>query len=709
MKTEQEYEVSGKSEYGVSTPGSRINRRKFFKMLGGGIAITFIASDMLSAQIAGIDDGLVDDNSIHAWIHVGENNKVTVYTGKVEVGQNIRTSLAQIVAEELKVPFDTITMVMGDTDLTPFDRGTYGSRSIPYMGPQLRKAAASARELLKEMAADKWKVGKDGLTAEDGAIRNTRTGKSLKFSEIAAGKQLIRGIDDKAEVTPAAGWKICGTSAKKADGVHFVTGKHRFVSDLKLPEMMYGKVLRAPSYKARLRSVDLSRTNSIPGVVSLHDGDFVGVCSADPLSADKALTLIRAEWETVPQPSHADIFEYLVRHAGQPRNTEGQGDITKGLEEARVKTEKTFHVDYIAHAPLETRSAVAQWAGDKLTVWMGTQRPFGVQEELSSAFGIPKEKVRVIMPDTGSGYGGKHSGEAAVEAARLAKKAGKPVKLVWTREEEFTWAYFRPAGVIQVKAGADAGGKLTAWEFHNYNSGGSAIETQYEVGRKRIQYHPVESPLRQGSYRGLAGTANIFARECIMDDLAVDLKIDPLDFRMRNLRNERLRNVLTAGAEAFGWGKRTKEKGRGYGLGCGIEKGGYIATFAEVYVDASGRPTVKRALSAFECGAIVNPEHLKGQILGCLVQGLGGALFEWIDFEDGRIRNPMFSRYRVPRFTDMPEIEVVMVNRTDLPSAGAGEAPIYGIAPAVRNAIADAGGGRRYTLPLIGNEMRRKN
>lgn len=206
--------------------------------------------------------------------------------------------------------------------------------------------------------------------------------------------------------------------------------------------------------------------------------------------------------------------------------------------------------------------------------------------------------------------------------------------------------------------------------------------------------------MRQGSYRGLAGTANIFARECIMDDLAVDLKIDPLDFRMRNLRNERLRNVLTAGAEAFGWGKRTKKKGHGYGLGCGIEKGGYIATFAEVYVDAGGLPTVKRALSAFECGAIVNPEHLKGQILGCLVQGLGGALFEWIDFEDGRIRNPMFSRYRVPRFTDMPEIEVVMVNRTDLPSAGAGEAPIYGIAPAVRNAIADAGSGRKYTLPL---------
>lgn len=677
-----------------------VSRRKFFKLLGGGIAITFVASDMLTAGISGIAEMSADDSSIHAWIHVGQNNKVTVYTGKVEVGQNIRTSLAQIVAEELKVPLDAIEMVMGDTDLTPFDRGTYGSRSIPYMGPQLRKAAASAREMLKELAADKWKLSKDLLTADDGVIRDTKSGKTIRYSEITLGKQLIRGIDDNVAVTPPDKWKICGTPAKKANGISFVTGRHRYVSDLKFPDMMYGKILRSPTYKAKLRTVDLSRVDSIPGVVSVHEGDFVGVCAGDPLLAEKALTMINAEWEHIPQPSHKNIFDYLVSNARQPRDSDSQGDIGKALSQASVTAEKNIYVDYIAHAPLEPRSAVAKWEGDRVTVWTGTQRPFGVQEELSSLFNISKEKVRVIMPDTGSGYGGKHSGEAALEAARLARKAGRPVKLVWTREEEFTWAYYRPAGVIQVKAGADAQGKLTAWEFHNYNSGGSAISTQYEVAARHIQFHPVDSPLRQGSYRGLAGTANIFARECIMDDLAADLKIDPLDFRMRNLRNDRLRNVLNAGAEAFGWNKRKKAKGVGYGLGCGIEKGGYVATFAEVHSDASGAVTVKRAVTAFECGAIINPDHLKNQILGCVVQGLGGALFEWIDFDDQRIRNPMFSRYRVPRFTDIPELEVVMVNRTDLPSAGAGEAPIYAIAPAIRNAIADAGGGRRYTLPL---------
>jgi isoquinoline 1-oxidoreductase len=681
-----------------------MNRRQFFRYLGGGIAITFVAGHAWSDD--GTDVATADDNSIHAWIHVGENNKVTVYTGKVEVGQNIRTSLAQIVSEELTVPFESIEMVMGDTALTPYDRGTFGSRSIPQMGPQLRKAAASARELLRKMAAKKLNVDVGQLKIADGKVRDTKGGKSLTFSDITRGEKLIQPIDESAPVTPPDKWKICGTAVPKANAVQFVTGKHRYSSDMKVPDMMYGKVLRPPSFGAQLTSVDLSRARAIQGVVAVHDGNFVGVCAPDPVTAERALTVVKAEWEEKPQPSHAEIFDYLVKNAKAPRGDESGGDISGGLARAAVKTEKTYHVDYIAHAPLEPRAALAQWDGDKVTVWTGTQRPFGVQEELSDAFRIPKENVRVIMPDTGSGYGGKHTGDAALEAARLAREARRPVKVVWTREEEFTWAYFRPAGVIQVRAGADASGKLTAWEFHNYNSGGSAIETQYEVAQKRIQFHPVDSPLRQGSYRGLAGTANIFARESAMDDLARDLKMDPLEFRMKNLSNERLRNVLNACAEAYGWSKRGKAKGQGHGIGCGIEKGGYVATMAEVFVSPdNGKIIVKRAVTAFECGAIINPVHLENQVLGCVVQGLGGALFEWIDFKDGKILNPMFSRYRVPRFDDMPELEVVLVDRKDLPSAGAGEAPIYGIAPAIRNAIADAGGERLYGLPLLRNTV----
>lgn len=691
----EQYELQGPPLHRFS-----INRRQFFRYLGGGIAITFVAGHALSDD--GADVAGANDNSIHAWIHVGENNNVTVYTGKVEVGQNIRTSLAQIVAEELTVPFESIEMVMGDTALTPYDMGTFGSRSIPYMGSQLRKAAASARELMKKMAAKKLDVDVAQLKVSEGKIHNTKDGKPLLFSDIVRGEKLIQPIDESAATTPPGQWKVCGTSIPKVNAAHFVTGKHEYVSDMKLPDMMYGKVLRPPAFGATLKSADLSRAQALPGVVAVHDAQFVGVCAPDPLTAERALTLVRAQWEEKPQPSRDLIFDYLLKHAKAPRGNDGGGDIAGGLARAKATTDKTFYVDYIAHAPLEPRAAVARWEGDKVTVWTGTQRPFGVQDEVASAFRIPKENVRVIMPDTGSGYGGKHTGDAALEAARLAREAQRPVKIVWTREEEFTWAYFRPAGVIQVKAGADASGKLTAWEFHNYNSGGSAIQTQYDVDQRRIQFHPVDSPLRQGSYRGLAGTANIFARESAMDDLANDLGIDPLEFRMTNLSNERLKNVLKACAEAYGWSGRSRAKGRGHGIGCGIEKGGYVATIAEVLVNPDdGQVTVKRAVTAFECGAIVNPVHLENQILGCVVQGLGGALFEWIDFKNGRIVNPMFSRYRVPRFTDMPELEIVMVDRKDLPSAGAGEAPIYGIAPAIRNAIADAGGERLYSLPLL--------
>jgi isoquinoline 1-oxidoreductase len=351
---------------------------------------------------------------------------------------------------------------------------------------------------------------------------------------------------------------------------------------------------------------------------------------------------------------------------------------------------------------MEPRAAVAEWKGDRLTVWAGTQRPFGVRSDLARALNIPEDRVRVIVPDTGAGYGGKHTNEAAVEAARLARASGRPVKRVWTREEEFTWAYFRPAGVIEARAGARKDGTLTAWEFHNHNSGASGIEPPYEVPNHRVAFHASGSPLKQGSYRALASTANHFARETQMDELARAIGMDPLAMRLKNLKDERLRAVFRAAAERFGWGRSKAEDGRGVGIAGGTEKGGYVATCAEVAVDRPGGPVkVVRVVVAFDCGAIVNPDHLTNQVEGAIVMGLGGALFEAIRFDGGKILNPRFSRYRVPRFGDIPTIEVVLLDRKDLPSAGAGEAPIIAIAPAVGNAIFDASGIRLRSLPLV--------
>lgn len=683
--------------------GAIMDRRKFFNVLGTGIAVTFTITQGLGF---GLGRSLTkdDEDLISGWIHVGSNGTVTVFTGKAEVGQNIRTSLAQIVAEELGVSVNAVSMVMGDTDLTPYDRGTFGSRSIPYMGPELRMAAASAREYLMEMAAAKWNTSRDSLKLSDGIISNPKNQKSISIGEIAGDMKLVKPIDKSVAVKGPDQWQITGKSIPKVNGESFLTGKHRYVSDLRLPGMLYGKVLRAPSYGATLASIDTSQAEAMPGVTVLHEGEFVGVAAPTHATADRALRALRPTWKATPQPSRSEIFTYLKENA-QPASSSGSkasGNPSQAYDSASVKIERSFNIDYIAHAPLEPRAGVALWAGEKLTVWVGTQRPFGVQEELVEVFRLPKENVRVIMPDTGSGYGGKHTGEAGIEAARLSKAAGKPVKVIWSREEEFTWAYFRPAGVIDVKAAANKEGKVISWEFHNYNSGGSGIETPYDVNNKKIQYHPVDSPLRQGSYRGLAATANVFARESIMNDLAEELNLDPLEFRIRNLTEQRMIDVLNAAAEKFEWAHYKPKPNHGIGIGCGDEKGSYVATCAEVSVDpGTGAVKVIRVSVAFECGAIINPSHLENQIVGSVIQGLGGALFERIDFKDGKILNPAFSQYRVPRFSDTPNIDAVMVNRKDIPSLGAGETPILGIAPAIRNAISHATGKKLYTLPLV--------
>jgi isoquinoline 1-oxidoreductase len=438
----------------------------------------------------------------------------------------------------------------------------------------------------------------------------------------------------------------------------------------------------------------------MPGVTVVRDGEFVGVTAPTEHQAGQAIAGIRAEWKTAPQISDGELFEHLK---GKPAEAPGRGESGEPSADQAGdhKLQATYTVAYIAHAPLEPRAAVAEWKDDKLTVWTGTQRPFGVRSELAQAFRIPEERVRVIVQDTGSGYGGKHTGEAAVEAARLAKAAGKPVQLVWTREEEFTWAYSRPAGVIDITASASNDGAITAWELHNYNSGGSGMRGLYDVPNQKTEFHQSRSPLRQGSYRALASTANHFARESHIDDLARAVKVDPLEFRLRNLKDARLRAVLEAAAKQFGWGKAKPPPDHGIGIAGGFEKGAYVATCAEVLVDRTrGNVKVVRVVQAFECGAVLNPDHLKNQNEGAIVMGLGGALFEAIRFNGGKILNPRFSRYRVPRFSDAPQIEIVLLDRKDLPSSGAGETPIVGIAPAVGNAICDAVGVRLRSLPM---------
>jgi nicotinate dehydrogenase subunit B len=687
-----------------------MTRRDFFRVTGGGVIVALLLGDAnLQPALAQRPAGN-QPKEIGAWLHIAEDNTITAYTGKVEIGQNIRTSLSQVVAEELHAPLKNIRLEMADTDRVPYDFGTAGSQTTPQMASQLRRVAASARELLLDMAAEQSAVDRGKLTIKDGKIDGPESKPSYTFGELTKGKKLLKVIDDKVAATPTDKWSIAGAEIPKVDGREFVTGGHKYASDVKLPGMRRGKVLRPPSFKATLVSVETKDAESLPGVTVIHDGEFVGVVAPDELIATQAIDAIKAEWNSVKDPSSDELFTYLKDHPGSGRGggpgggRGSRGSIADGLKAAEKIEKATYTIAYIAHAPMEPRAAVAEWSDGKLTVWTGTQRPFGVRDELSRALGVSADKVRVIVPDMGAGYGGKHTGEAAVEAARLAKAAGKPVKLVWTREEEFTWAYFRPAGVIELTAGATKDGILTAWEAHNYNSGGSALDTPYEVANVKTEFHGADSPLKQGSYRALASTANIFARESHMDDLAHALELDPLAFRLKNLKDERLRAVLEAAAKHFEWGKTKPAEGHGFGLACGTEKRSYVAACADVAVDRkTGVVKVARVVTAFECGAVLNPDHLKNQIEGAAVMALGGALFEEIKFKDGKVLNPRFADYRVPRFKDAPVLETVLVNRKDLPSAGAGETPMVALAPAVGNAIFQATGMRLRSMPMVPN------
>jgi nicotinate dehydrogenase subunit B len=686
-----------------------LERRDFFKVLGGGLVLLLAFDDSAEAQESGrARGGNALPQNIGAWLHIAEDGAITVYTGKVEVGQNARTSLTQAVAEELRAPVDSIKMVMCDTDLTPFDRGTFGSLTTPTMLPQLRKVGAAAREALIDLAVEKWKVDRSSISIAAGQVKNS-TGESIGFGELTKGQQLVKTVD-AAALTPADKWTVAGASVPKTTAREMVTGTHKFTSDIVRPGMLLGRVLRPATFNAKLASVDLNGITAVHGATAVHDGDFVGVVAADEVGLAKAIGSLKAVWKSDEQVAGKDLFAYLKDHPatrdGGGRPSPEHGSVQQAWQSSDHKLEASYTVAYIAHTPMEPRAAVAEWTDGKLTVWTGTQRPFGVKTELAEAFSIPEKNVRVIMPDTGAGYGGKHTGEAAIEAARLAKFARKPVKVIWTREEEFTWAYFRPAGVIDIRSGVGKDGVIAAWEFHNYNSGPSGIETPYDIANKKIEFHPTQYPLRQGSYRGLAATANHFARESHMDDLAAAVGMDPLEFRLKNLKDQRLRAVLQAAAQKFGWGKTKPDATRGFGLAGGFEKGGYVASFAEVSIaQPGGKVKIERVVTAFECGAIVNPEHLKNQVEGAVVMGIGGALFEAIEFDNGHILNPHLAKYRVPRFSDTPVLETILLDRKDLPSAGAGETPIVALAPAVGNAIFQATGTRLRALPLAPNGL----
>ncbi len=656
---------------------TRFDRREYFDLLGDGLVVVFEPTPCPGPVGPGrLAAGSFAPPSGGAWVHVGVDGIVTAFTGKVDFGQDNRTGLSLLVAEELGVEPGAVRLVMGDTDLCPFDIGTFGSRSLPGAGEDLRICAAGARALIATYGPP-------------------RPG-SRRIELVPAGTQ------------PGAPvcWRSAGQPTARMTATALVTGAHRFPSDLGRPGMLHGRVLRAPAYGAELVSVDLGPAQAIDGVTVVHEAGMVAVAAPDAPTAARALAEVRAEWTAAPQPSEPDLAAHLRAHpidgAGwEAAQYDEHGDVDRALAAADIRLEATYVTAYIAHASLEPRVALAEWEDGRLTVWTGTQQPYTVRHELALALAVPEPDVRVLVPDFGGGFGSKHTEEISIAAAALGRAAEQPVKVALTREEEFRFSYLRPAAVIDVRSGVRRDGTITAWEFANLNSGAAGLPSPYPAENRRVSFQPADSPLPQGPYRALAATANHFARESHIDELALALGLDPLELRLRNLTDERLAAVLRAAAEHAGWYRlrRDTHGGAGIGIACGTEKGGRVATCAQIRL--TGRTLqVERIVTAYECGAIVNPDNVARQIEGATVMGLGGALFEAIHFDAGRILNASLRAYPVPRFTDVPEIETVLLDRPDLPSAGAGETPIVALAPAIANAIVAARGPRLRSLPL---------
>ena len=695
-----------------------VSRRAFLQGLGTGVLIAVSSTAFGQAetqprrQRGGGGGGRPVD--VAARVHISKDGVITVMTGKVECGQGARAEITQAAAEELSVSPEKIQLIMGDTALCPDDGGTFGSRTTPATLPAVRTGCATAREMLIAAACEKWSVDDPAqVELRNGMIREPMSRREVTYGELAgdASAKFFSGpLPKGVGLTLVKDWQVMGTAVVRPDARDLVTGGHTYPSDVVRDGMVYGAVVRPPSYGAKLKTIDMGAVDEMKGVKGVRDGDFVGAVAETSFAARKAVEALekRATWTERPAIGFAELYGHLRSTARNvPQNPYAE-DVTgnKG-----IKAE--YHVAYAQHAPMEPRAAVAEWADGKLTVWTGTQNPWGVRGELTKAFGLDAADVRVIVPDFGGGFGGKHSGEAAAEAARLSKAVGKPVKVRWTRDEEFTWAYFRPAGVILAEGAVDAAGLLSSWYFVNINSGPSGLDAPYVVGNKKVQTVGADGPLKPGSYRGLAATANHFARECFVDELAHAAGKDPQAFRLANLKDERLIAVLKRAAEKFGWEERRAKTSMndpaaglplpvGIGLACGTEKGSYVATCAEVAVDpTTSKITVRRVCQAFECGKIVNPAGLMSQVQGAVTMGLGPALREEVKFEKGTVTNGTFADYEVPRFADLPELAIELMDRPDLPPAGRQvKHRSSRLRPAIANAVFDATGVRVREMPI---------
>ncbi len=690
------------------------DRRDFLKLTGTGLLVMLTIEPVVGRQAGapqpgGRRGGYPSDPN--AYVHIGADGRVTCLVGKIEMGQGVMTSLPQLVAEELNVPITSVDIVMGDTDICPWDMGTFGSLSIRQFGPVLRAAAAEARAVLVEMAAGRLQVPAADLEVADGVVRSKadRT-RHVGYGELTAGKRIERRLEGKAALEKVSDFTIVGQSAPRRDALDKVTGKAKYAGDVAPKDALHARILRPPAHGATLAQADVAAASAVRGARVIRDGDLVAVLHPHRDEADRALDLVKATFTKSPSTvSNETIFDHL-RTAAPAGSVDAEGgSLAEGEKLAAQIVEETYLKGYVAHAPMETHSAVAAVEDGKVTVWAGTQTPFPLKSQVARALNLAEDKVRIITPYVGGGFGGKSASQQAIEAARLAMASGKPVRVVWSREEELFFDTFDPAAVITIRSGLDAQKKIVFWDYTVVGAGSRGAAHFYDIPNHRTLVRggwgggnpPGMHPFAVGPWRAPGANANAFAREAHIDVMAARAGMDPVEFRLRNLADARMKRVIEAAVKAFGWTPKPAPSGRGFGVACGTDAGTYVANMAEVKVDkGTGRIQVVRLVSVQDMGVLVNPEGATQQMEGCLTMGLGYALSEEVRFRNGEVLDRNFDTYELPRFSWVPKIETVILHSPDLPAQGGGEPAIVPMGGVLANAVFDAVGARVRQLPL---------
>jgi isoquinoline 1-oxidoreductase len=689
----------------VNNPLPKYDRREFLKKLGGGVIIVFSLSQL--GFVSGCKSSGEDELDFNAYLRVKEDGTVDCYSGKIEMGQGINTSLAQILADELEVSLDKVTMIMGETNLVPYDAGTWGSLTHRFHDPLIRAAAAEARLVLLELASEKLEVPVDQLEASDGKIFvKGDESQSLAYEELTEGRKIVRSLKRKPDLKEPGEFDIIGKPVLRLDAHEKVTGKALYSADIQPEGVLYARILRPPAHDSKLVSVDTAKAEAITGIRILKDEEFIVALHEDQEIADQAIFEIKAEWETPsPDVNGETIFNHILTTATKSKERRSGGDLGKGRDESDIIFEEEYHDGYKAHASIEPHAATAIFENGEITLWASSQTPFGTRREVAETLGLPEEKVHVKQIFLGGGFGGKIYNQQATEVARIAKMVeGTPVQLMWNRQEEFMYDRFRSAAVVKIYSGMKNDGKITYFDFNAYCSGARGTEMFYNVENHKTTTWDGDNVhlFYTGAWRAPGNPTNTFARETHLDIMAHKIGFDPYEFRLKNMGDRRAERSLKIAAEKFGWANWQRKPGFGRGIAVGFDAGTFVTIIAEVQVDTqTGKVKVTRAVVGQDMGQVVNPEGAAIQAEGCVNMGLGYSLTEDIEFEGGKILNKNFSDYQVPVFSMIPEvIEVVNADAMDEPPQGGGEPAVISVGGAVANAVFDACGARVHRMPL---------